>query len=233
MNLSALWQSPFFGVGLTALTYFAGAQLLKRRRIPFLTPFLISVLLVCLLLGITGIPYESYNEGGSLISEFMAPATVILAVPVYRQRELLKRNLLPVVGGIFLGVLCSYFSTFLLSLLFGVRGELFLSLLPHSVTTPIATALSGQIGGVSSLTILGLMISGNLGAMLLPLMRKLFRVHDPVAHGVATGNCSHVIGTATVAAEGEVEGAFSGLSIGVAGLITVLLVPLLLKGGSL
>lgn len=226
-------KSPFFGVALTALVYFAVAALLRRRRIPLLTPFLISVAVICALLWLCRIPYENYNVGGSLISQFTAPATVILAVPVYRQRKRLLQCLFPVLGGILLGVLASFFSTFLFALLFDIRGELFLSLLPHSLTTPIATALADEIGGVATLAILGLMISANLGALLFPLMKRCFCIYDPVAHGVAAGTCSHVIGTATVAAEGEVEGAFAGLSIGIAGFVTVLLVPFLLKVVSL
>ena len=227
--VNTVTASPFFGIALTFLTFEVGLLLRRKWKIALLTPFLISVVLICLILVVTRIPYENYNQGGQIISHFMGPATVILAVPVYRQLKLLKKNLLPVLGGVLLGALASFFSTYLLALLLRVDSPLFLSLVPHSVTTPISTALSEQIGGIGSLSVLALMISGNIGAALAPYFKKWFRVHDPVAHGVATGSCSHVLGTATAAKQSEVEGAFSGLSIGVAGFVTVLLVPILLQ----
>lgn len=222
-------SSPFFGLSLTFAAYELALLIRKKIRIALLLPFAVAVVLICMFLLVTHVSYEQYMEGGQYISLLMGPATVILAVPVYQQLARLKENLIPVIGGVLLGAFTSFFSTYLLSLLLRIDGELFLTLTPHSVTTPIAISLSEQIGGVGAVSTLSLIISGLIGSIFAPQLRRLFRLKDPVAAGVATGSASHALGTAKAITMGEVEGAFSGLSIGIAGFVTVLLVPFLLR----
>lgn len=224
-----LVSSPYFGIALTFVAFEIGLWIRKKTKIALLLPFVLAIVIICSFLFVTGVSYEQYMEGAKYISFFMGPATVILAIPVYEQMEKLKKNLFPILMGILMGSFVSFFSTYLLSLLFKADHALFLTLIPHSVTTPIALSLTEKIGGVGSITTFSLIISGILGAAFAPALRRLFHLTDPVALGVATGTCSHVLGTAKAIERSEVEGAFSSLSIGIAGFVTVIIVPILLR----
>lgn len=158
-----------------------------------------------------------------MIAIFLAPATASLALSVYGQIKQLKRHLLPVVAGCFVGSCASVASVLLLCRLFHLDETLTASLIPKSVTTPIAIELSAQAGGVPAFTVAAVICTGILGAIISPLLIKLFRVKDPVARGVAIGTSSHAIGTTKALELGELEGAMSGISIGVAGIATVLI----------
>ena len=153
----------------------------------------------------------------------LSPATVALALSIYRQREILRENFLPVLLGCLAGCCASVGSTLALCRLFGLDDALTASLLPKSVTTPIAVELSRQGGGVAAVTIVVVLFTGIAGAALAPAMLRLLRITDPVAAGVAIGTASHGIGTARALQLGKVQGAMSGVAIGVSGIITVLL----------
>ena len=212
--MSALWESPFFGVTLTILAYWAGCRIQKRTGLVICNGLVLAVGMIVAVLVILDIPYEAYNAGGSLINLFLGPATVCLAVTIYAQIDQLKKNLLPILAGCTAGALTSVLSIWGLCRLFGLDRELTVSLLPKSVTTPIATALAEGQGGIVS-------ILGNLCA---PVLIRLFRVKDPVAAGLGIGACSHAMGTARALELGETEGAMSGLAIGLCGIVTTLVV---------
>ena len=201
--MSALWESPFFGVTLTILAYWAGCKIQKRTGLVICNGLVLAVMMIIAVLAVFDIPYAAYNAGGSLINLFLGPATVCLAVTIYAQIDLLKKNLLPILAGCAAGAVTSVLSIWGLCRLFGLDRTLTVSLLPKSVTTPIATA-----------------ILGNLCA---PALARLFRVKDPVAAGLAIGACSHAMGTARALELGETEGAMSGLAIGLCGLATTIL----------
>ena len=153
---------------------------------------------------------------------FLAPATACLAVSIYSQRNLLKKNLFPVLAGSAAGSAASMGCVWLLCRLFRVEDSFTASLLPKSVTTPIAMGVAEQLGGVVPVTVAAVIFTGILGAVLAPALIRLFRVKDPVAAGLAIGACSHAVGTSKALELGEAEGAMSSIAIGVCGLMTVL-----------
>ena len=167
------------------------------------------------------VDYDSYNEGGKYLSYLLTPATVCLAVPLYEQLSLLRKNFKAVAAGILSGTLASMFSVFLLSLLFGLNHEQYVTLLPKSITTAIGMGVSEELGGIVTITVAVIVITGVLGAILAELVFKIFRIQEPVARGLALGTSAHAIGTSKAMEFGMVEGAMSSLAIAVAGLLTV------------
>ena len=218
--MSALWESPFFGVTLTILAYWAGCRIQKRTGLVICNGLVLAVGMIVAVLVVFDIPYDAYNAGGSLINLFLGPATVCLAVTIYSQIDLLKKNLLPILAGCAAGAAASVGSIWALCRLFGLDRALTVSLMPKSVTTPIATAISEGQGGIVSLTVAAVIYTGILGNLCAPAMIRLFRVRDPMAAGLAIGACSHAMGTARALELGETEGAMSGLAIGLCGIFT-------------
>ncbi|MCI6054173.1 LrgB family protein [Dysosmobacter sp.] len=218
--MSALLESPFFGIALTVLAYWLGVQAQKRTGLVICNNMIVSVALLIAVLTLFHIPYEAYYEGGSVINMFLGPATACMAVTIYAKKDLLKRNWLPVLVGCLTGVVVSVGSILVMSRLFGLDAAMTASLLPKSVTTPIATAVSEGHGGIVSITVAAVIVTGILGNLTAPFLVKLFRVKDPVAVGLGIGACSHAMGTAKALEMGETEGAMSGLAIGMCGIIT-------------
>ena len=216
-------NKPFVWIALSILTYEIGILIQKRVKNPIANPLLIAMLLMIGILVATGTPVETYNTGGSFISMCLSPATVVLAVPIFRQMEVLKRNLLPILAGALVGSLVSMGSVFALCRLFGLEAKLTASLLPKSITTAIAQDVSSVLGGIPSVTVICVCLTGILGAIALPSFLKLVRISDPVATGIAIGTASHAVGTSRAIQLGETEGAMSGLAIGIAGIITAVL----------
>ena len=225
--LSELTASPYFGVGLSAAAFWAGEKLKRRFQSPLCNPLIIAVVLVAAVLLIFRIPYDSYNVGGAVINMFLAPATACLAVAVYARKQILKEYWLPVLTGCAAGSAASMVSVYLMCRMFGLDESLTASLLPKSVTTPIAVSISETTGGTPSITVAAVIFTGILGSMLAPFLIRIFRISDPVAAGLAIGASSHAVGTAKAVETGEVEGAMSGLAIGICGLLTVLMSGLL------
>ena len=221
-------NSPFFGVALSVLAFWVGVKIQKKTGLVVCNPLLIGVILVIGLLLTLGIPYEYYDQGGSLINLFLSPATACLAVAIYSKVQLLKENWLPILVGCVVGSLVSMGSILGLCRLFGLDDAMTASLLPKSVTTPIAVSVSQAHGGIPSITVVAVILTGILGSILAPLLIRLFRVKDPIAAGLAIGACSHAVGTSKALELGETEGAMSGLAIGVCGLVTVLFSLILL-----
>ena len=162
--------------------------------------------------------------GQWLVSFLLGPATVALAYSVYRQRQILKQHFVPIFCGCLVGSVVSMISAYTLCELLGLGDEMATSFIPKSVTTPIAIAVSEQLGGITSITVAAVIITGILGAIFAPLMSKIFRVNNRIAKGVAIGTCSHAVGTTKALEMGELEGAMSGVSIAVSGLLTTAIV---------
>lgn len=221
-------NSPFFGVALSVLAFWIGVKIQKKTGLVVCNPLLIGVILVIGLLLTLGIPYEYYDQGGSLINLFLSPATACLAVAIYSKVQLLKENWLPILVGCVVGSLVSMGSILGLCRLFGLDEAMTASLLPKSVTTPIAVSVAQAHGGIPSITVVAVILTGILGSILAPLLIRLFRVKDPIAAGLSIGACSHAVGTSKALELGETEGAMSGLAIGVCGLVTVLFSLILL-----
>ncbi len=212
-----------FGIALSVAAFQAGVLLHRKWRLPICNPLLIGTVLVIAVLVIFRIPTESYRVGGDIITMFLAPATTVLAYSIYNQIQILKKYFIPVIAGCAAGSLTSVFSVLGLCKLFGLNDQLTASLLPKSVTTAIAIDISGSLGGIPALTVIAVMITGIFGAAFAPLMVRLFRVKNPVAAGVAIGTCSHAAGTSRAVELGELQGAMSGVAIGVAGIVTVVI----------
>ncbi len=224
---SDLVYSALFGVLLTILS-FGLAQLLSRRFLsPLLNPMLLSCLMCIGVLLALRIPYEAYAVGGSVVSAFLGPATCVLALNIHRQWPLLKKYWLPVLGGCAAGSLTSVLTVYGLCRLFALSEVLTFSLLPKSVTTPIATELAGLNGGVTGIAVAAVLLSGTLGAMIAQPLQKALRLTDSVALGIGIGTASHAIGTSKALEIGETEGAFSSIAIGISGLFTSLWLALL------
>ena len=217
-----LTNSVFFGAVLSFLAYEIGLLLKKRFKLAVLNPLLIGILCVMGALAVLRIDYEQYNEGAQYISYLLTPATVCLAVPLYEQLTLLKDNLKAVAAGIFSGTLASLGSVYLLSRLFGLNHEQYVTLLPKSITTAIGMGVSQELGGIVTITVAVIIITGILGNVIAEGVCKVFRIHEPIAKGLALGTASHAIGTAKAMEMGPVEGAMSSLAIAEAGLLTVI-----------
>ena len=221
-------DTPLFGVGISILVYTFSSYISGRLRIKILNPLLLTMIIIVGILLLLHIDYDIYNKGGQIISFFLGPATVVLAVPLYKQINLLKENLLPILTGILVGSISGIISILGLGKLFNLDLILISSLIPKSTTTPIAMEISTILGGNSSLTVTFVVITGLSGYIIGEKVLEIVGIKDPIAKGIALGTASHAIGTAKAIEMGEVEGAMSSLSIGVAGIITVFLVPLII-----
>lgn len=222
-----LLHSPLFGILLSLLTFEIGVYLQRKTKLALFNPLLIGIGLTMSFLWLYHIDLADFNRGGQYISFFLGPATVVLAVPLYKQRALLKRYLLPIFVGITAGSAFSIGLMVIVSQLFGLDKTLVLSLLPKSVTTPIGMEVSKYMGGIPELTVAAIILTGITGAMLAPAVLSVFRVTHAVAKGIAIGTSSHAVGTTKAMEMGEIEGAMSSLSIGISGLMTVILAPIL------
>lgn len=219
--------SVFFGVTITLASYFLGMFLKKRFSIPILNPMIMSVVFVIALLIATHTSYDTYNNGAKYITDFLTPATVCLAVPMYRQIEILKKNMAAVIAGILAGCIGHAVIVVALGLMLALDRVLIISVMPKSVTTAIAMGVCEESGGVVAVVIVGVVVAGNIGAIFGPALLKLLRINDPVAQGLAIGCCSHALGTSTAAVPmGEIQGAMSSLAIVVTGIMTVVIVPI-------
>jgi len=222
-----LLNSSFFGFALT-LVIFALAVLLQRKtKIALLNPIIVSTIAIIIILSVCHIDFDIYEKGAGYISIFLTPATICYAVPLYRQVQSLKDNAPALVLGILSGCVTSALCVIGFSLVFNFSHELYLSMLPKSITTAIGIALSEQIGGLPAVTVGAIMVTGLTGAVIAPVICRLFRITEREAVGIAIGSASHAIGTSKAFEIGEVEGAMSSLSIVISGIITVVLVPFL------
>ncbi len=214
-------DSAFAGVTISLLTYMIGMALKKKFHSGILNPLLLSIAVTIVLLISAGVDYDTYNEGAKYLSWLLTPATVCLAIPLYEQLELLKKNWAAVAAGIVSGVLTSLATVFVLALLFGLNHQEYVTLLPKSITTAIGMGVSEELGGYVTITVAVIVITGVLGNILGELVCRIFGIKEPIAKGLALGTSAHAIGTAKAMELGEIEGAMSSLSIAVAGVITV------------
>lgn len=224
----SLTANPFFGLSVSIGAFALGLYISKKIKNPAANPLLIAGALLIILLSVLHIPLENYKQGGDLITMLLPPATASLAVAVYRQVQVLKKHFLPVLLGCLAGAATSIGSAYLLCKAFRLDDSLIISLLPKSVTTPIAAELSQQGGGIAAITAAAVVVTGILGAVSAPLLIKLFRVSDPAVQGLAIGACSHAVGTSKAVELGEIQGAMSGIAIGVSGVITVVILQFFL-----
>ena len=222
----ALMQSVFFGMVISLLCYQIGLAVQKKTKLAIANPLLLSVIIIIGILMILDIDYDSYYNGAKYIQYFLTPATVSLAIPLYRQLRYIKRYPLAVFGGIASGVLMAMGSIFVMALAFGLTHEQYVSLLPKSITTAIGIGITEKMGGMVNITIIAICITGIMGNMAAEGICRLFRIQEPVAKGLAIGTAAHALGTTKAMELGEVEGAMSSLTIEVAGILTVITVSI-------
>ena len=214
--------SVFFGAVISLVCYGLGVILHYKTKLAVINPLLIAIIAVIAILAFSGIEYETYNSGAKYISYLLTPATVCLAVPLYEQTQLLKKNLKAIAAGIVSGVLTSLLCITVLAVIFGLSHEEFVTFLPKSITTAIGMGVSEELGGFVNLTVVVIIITGILGNVIGKFVCRIFKITEPVAVGIAFGSSSHAIGTAKAMEIGEVEGAMSSLSIVVSGVLTVI-----------
>ncbi len=215
-----LSSSSFFAIALTLLIWRFAAALQKKTGSVLLHPILVSVLGIILILLASGIPNSDYQQGMKPFSWLMTPATVCLAVPLYEQVKVLKKNLAAICLGVLCGTLTSLLCIGGLCLLFRLDRTMTVSLLPKSVTTAIGAPVSEAMGGLGAVTVTAIIATGILGNIFGQTACRLLHIHDPVAQGTAFGTASHVIGTAKANETGAVQGAVSSLSLVIAGVLT-------------
>lgn len=214
-------NSAFLGVVISLLAYWLGTFLKRKFKLAIFNPLLIAVLLTMGVLCILKIDYSVYESGTKYISYLLTPATVSLAIPLYEQIEVLKKNIKAIIAGVTSGVLASLGTILALAVVFQVSHESYVTMLPKSITTAIGMGVSDELGGYVSITVALIVITGILGNVIAEPVLKLFRITEPVAKGIGLGSASHAIGTAKAMELGEVEGAMSSLSIVIAGILTV------------
>ena len=224
-----VFDTEIFGVILTILFFNIGIYIQKKTNKPIFNPLLIAILGIILFLSITKIPYESYKLGGDRINFFLGPVTIVLAVPLYKQFDLFKKYLLEILIGISCGVVVSFISIKLIGHFTNADVDIINSLIPKSITTPMGISLTKTLNGVEAITVVSIILTGILGAIISPIVFKIGKINHPVAKGIALGTSAHALGTTKALEMGEVEGAMSGLSIGISGIITVILIPIIIN----
>ena len=227
--MNELTSSPYFGIILSIFAFELGIKINKKLKTPIANPLLIAILGIILFLSITKIPYESYKLGGDRINFFLGPVTIVLAVPLYKQFDLFKKYLLEILIGISCGVVVSFISIKLIGHFTNADVDIINSLIPKSITTPMGISLTKTLNGVEAITVVSIILTGILGAIISPIVFKIGKINNPVAKGISLGTSAHALGTTKALEMGEVEGAMSGLSIGISGIITVILIPIIIN----
>ncbi len=216
-----LENSAYGGVAISLMAYMLGTVLKKKFRLAIFNPLLISILVTIAVLVAADVDYAVYERGAGYLSWLLTPATVCLAIPLYEQWELLKKNRAAVVCGILTGVITSLSTVLVLAWLLGLKHREYVTLLPKSITTAIGMGVSEELGGYVTITVAVIIITGVLGNMIGGVLCRLFQISEPAAKGLAFGASSHAIGTTRAMELGEVEGAMSSLAIAATGIATV------------
>ena len=221
LSTSAAW-----GVLLTLAAFALGTLLNRLTGKAFMNPLLLGSIFVIILLSVLGIPYADYKASAAPVNYLLLPATISLAIPLYEKWELLRKNAVAILAGIAVGTIVSLCSALALAVLLDLTREQYATLLPKSVTTAISMDVAAELGGIASLTGAIVILTGIAGNLLAESVCKWFHITDPIAKGVGIGTSAHAVGTSRALQMGEVEGAMSGLSIAVAGVLTAVLCPI-------
>ena len=223
-----LSESAYFGLFLTLGLFFFARAVNKKSGREIFNPLLFASVTILVLLLIFPIPYEAYYKGAQHIDMLLTPATICLAIPLYRQYTLLKENFGAVLAGCTAGVIAHMLACAILLVAFQMDSASFATILPKSITTAIGKSLSAELGGYPAITMATIMLTGQFGAVASPALLKIFGVKHPLAQGLAIGTASHAAGTSRAVELGDVQGAASSLAIVVTGLLTVIAAPLMM-----
>lgn len=222
-------ESVYFGIVISLLFYWLAMIVSKKVKLTICNPLLLSAILIIAVLMIFDIDYDTYNYGAQYLTYFLTPATVCLAVPLYRQFEILKKNAIAIILSISAGCVSNAVAVGILTIAFKLSPELKAALIPKSLTTAIAIGVSEELGGINSVTVISVIITGLLGATIAEKLFHLLKIQEPVAQGLACGTASHAIGTSKAIEMGEIQGAMSSLAIVVTGILTVILAPFVME----
>lgn len=227
--LESVFSGHLFGITLTIIFYIISQSIFKRLKTSLFNPILFSTLFIIIFLKVFNISYDTYNIGASFLTTLITPATIVLAVPLYRNFELLKKHYISIISGIIVGntvncLIIAYTCKFL-----DYEYALTASFMPKSVTTAIAIDLAKNLGGIESISIVLVIITGITGAVVGPIIYNFLNVDDHVAIGVSLGTSAHAVGTSKAVEIGEKAGAISGLSIGLTGIYVMLIAPIIIK----
>lgn len=217
-----LTSSVFMAVTISLLGYELGSFLKRKTGLAILNPLLVAIMVVIILLLLFHVDYEVYEEGSEILSYLLTPATVALAVPLYRQMHLLKKNGAAICAGVLAGVVTSLASTLLIAVAFQMTHEEYVTFLPKSITTAIGMGMSEEMGGIVTITVAVIVVTGIVGNVMGEWVCRIFHIRERIAVGLALGTSAHVIGTTKAMELGDVEGAMSSLAIVLAGILTVL-----------
>lgn len=222
-------ENKFFLLAITFGFYFLTRLLQKKTGILLLNPILLTIAILIIFLKMTGISYETYNEGGHLIEFWLKPAVVALGVPLYLQLEAIKKQLLPILLSQLAGCIVGVTSVVLIAKVMGASREVIYSLAPKSVTTPIAMEVTKSLGGIPSLTAAVVICVGLIGAILGFKMLKLTHINSPIAQGLSMGTAAHAVGTSTAMDISAKYGAYASLGLTLNGIFTALFTPTILR----
>lgn len=219
-------NSTYFGAAITVAMFILATIINKKWQNPFTTPLFLGTMFVIAILLSFNIPYKTYNETAKYLTYFLVPVTVCFAVPMYRQLPLLKKHILTILFAMFMGVVASVVSICILVLLLGLSDIIARSLVSISVTTALAIGITQKLGGLVSLTVSAVIITGILGASVSDKLCKWMKLQSPISRGLAIGNASHAAGTVKAMEMGKIEGSFSSLAIVLSGLMTAVIAPI-------
>lgn len=218
--------SPIFGIMVSILAYLMGMLIFRRFPHPITTPLLLATFFIITFLKISNISYTDYYVGGSYLNMLIVPSTVALGIPLYRSFHLMKHHIRSILSGILIACIVNTTFTALIAKAFGIKYLLAVSLFPKSVTTAMAVGIIDKMGGITTVTLVVVVITGILTSVLGPVFLKLLKIDDPVAIGLSLGGTGHAIGTGTALKYGHVEGAMAGLAIGVTGIVYIIISPI-------
>ena len=227
--MTELFTSKVFSITITLCVFYFAQKMYARWKYALLNPVLLSILALIAFLKLTHVSYADYFEGGQIISFFLGPAVVALGVPLYLQLPEIKKRGKAILLAVLLGSAGGILAAAGIAAALGASRAVIISLAPKSATTPIAMGIVEKLGGIPALTAAIVIATGILGAVAGPWFLKLIGVTSPTAFGLALGAAAHGIGTARAVEEGEIQGALSGLALGLNGIFTAILTPLLLK----
>jgi predicted murein hydrolase (TIGR00659 family) len=223
------FENKYFLIALTFIVYFGATKLQRRTGLKLLNPILIAIIVLIVFLESVGITYETYSQGGALIDFWLKPAVVALGVPLYKQLETIKKQMLPILLAELAGCIIGVVSVVLVAELLGASREVVLSLAPKAVTTPLAMEISSAVGGIPPLTAAVVVCVGIFGGMAGFGMVRMSRIKSPMAGGLSIGTASHAVGTAASMERSQRIGAFSSLGLTLNGLLTAILAPIILS----
>lgn len=224
--MEQILNTQIFGLFTIIVFYNIGLFIQKKAKNPLCNGLLISMILIILFLKVTKIPYENFKIGADIINFMLGPVTIVLAVPLYRQFHLFKKYMKEILVGISTGVIISFVCVVAICKIAHADSQIIYSILPKSITTPMGISLSNILGGIESITVVCIILTGILGNMMGEIVLKIGKVEHSISKGIALGTAAHAVGTSKALELGEVEGAMGSVSIGVAGFLTVVLVPI-------